>query len=253
MARRWGWIPNLSGVAFDYESIRERLDSDAVRGNTWIHIQASPGPGDTVLINVVRTLSDDDSGSSRCGKEGDVLWNHTFHLVDPRGICYVEESESESPYIIESWKFLREHLDGCSRTVYNCSAMDNMIRSSDRDSIIGDLASTFMSTLESQTDYLARVVPDSGFYLRIAKSDIIRTFSLLESNRLYFDSFLDMFERELAPREMHRLRGELAHRKEKVAMVMEGLMGRFARFHSIGSLTVALAAVSISISGVLWA
>ena len=62
-----------------------------------------------------------------------------------------------------------------------------------------------------------------------------------------------MFERELAPREMHRLRGELAHRKEKVAMVMEGLMGRFARFHSIGSLTVALAAVSISISGVLWA
>lgn len=57
MARRWGWIPNLSGVAFDYESIRERLDSDAVRGSTWIHIQASPGPGDTVLINVVRILS----------------------------------------------------------------------------------------------------------------------------------------------------------------------------------------------------
>ena len=84
MARRWGWIPNLSGVAFDYESIRERLDSDAVRGSTWIHIQASPGPGDTVLINVVRTLSDDDSESSRCGKEGDVLWNHIFHLVDPR-------------------------------------------------------------------------------------------------------------------------------------------------------------------------
>ena len=91
-------------MAFDYESIRERLDSDAVRGSTWIHIQASPGPGDTVLINVVRTLSDDDSESSRCGKEGDVLWNHIFHLVVPRWICYVEESESESPYIIESWK-----------------------------------------------------------------------------------------------------------------------------------------------------
>lgn len=35
-------------------------------------------------------------------------------------------------------------------------------------------------------------------------------------------------------------------------MGMEGLTGRFARFHSIGSLAVALAAVSISTSGVLW-
>lgn len=246
MARTWGWIPNLSGTAFDHDFIVRRLSTDVVGGMD-IRFQAEAEPSGSTAVTVSRTVPVGGPENSSCGDA--TLWTHTFHVIDSRGMCFVDE-DSDSPYLVESWMALRERLDGCSDTDFRCPAMDSMVRSVNTCTAVQDIADAFMSALESQTDYLVRVVPSSRFYLGLSRNDISSTVSLLDSNRLYFDSFLDVFEPDLGIDKVCRLRKELERRGMKADLIADNLMGRFTRFHSVVGLVVALAAVAIALTGV---
>lgn len=248
----WGWIPNLSGSILTLEHLATRLNSCAdeksftgTDGRYRLELTCNADG-----LGACAVVSKCSNSSSLNHEKGVQDWTHTFVMEDSGGLCHVDVAETCGS-ISEAWSVLRRFLDGNAGTAYSCSAMSSLVESDDSRNVCEKLAREYMSVLETQTDYLMRVIPNGRFMTASGKGAVMSIYPVFQSNCLYFDSFLRAYGFKMTVSELRRNQTELKFRVRKAEFAHDNLLESFNTFHAGSNFFIISTALVVSIIGLL--
>ncbi len=233
MMKLWGWVPNLSGNVLDPRIIGSRLESEGRFGTERFRFEyMESDSGRYVRVSVPPM--------------GDEMLRIT--LIDVSGLCCIEIPDDDECMITANavWKDFRTSVDGCKDMIYDCTAMDRLVLNTDDP--VRAITRRFIDAFEIESDFSAHVVaygeyrgdnPDMPTYI---------TRSRYESNRLYFDAFMDMYSECLDADERERIIHEADRRIRKNNIISDYLDRRYQRYYNRISYRVSIVAVLVALA-----
>jgi hypothetical protein len=231
-----GWVPNIGGRACAPEKIESkirRMNADPREGYVFsfdhypseeriVAVHASRG---TVEIKIL----DEGGLCSLCIKHAKMRMNATAERI----------------WLGEVWKEFRRIMDGCSNTACDCTSMSPIfIGQSSGDgapygkpSIHKEMAEKFIETIERDTDvgnHIINPLIDNNKRKTLEDWKNLwdrskELYNRIESNRLYFERFVEIYWVMFVPEEADNLRKIMAARYEKARIIYDDTM-RMAEF-----------------------
>ena len=230
----WGWIPNLSGTVFTAERFLELTkNSEGIFGDgTYLFRYC-----DDDVERSVEVVDGDDSRP--------IL---RIILDDVSGMCHVEIPDDDRSNMVADtvWKAFRSSIDGCADMVYDCTAMDRLVRSESTDPAEA-IARRFIETLETDADFSAHVVADGRFRGDDPNRPTFITRARFESNRLYFEAFMDFYSERFSETSRRSLIAEADRRVRKNLIVSDYLDRRYQRNYNSIAFRMSVAAIIVAL------
>ena len=132
MSVKWGWVPNIPGTICSGNEVKDKILRKKYGMYTYTY----------------------DSPKSEITAASDKLGTVVIKIRDEGGICSLEIKESRGmEYDIrdEVWIEFRKMLDGCSDTVCNCDAMDQLADAGESEAEQA-IAKAFIESMETTFD-----------------------------------------------------------------------------------------------------
>ena len=245
------WIPNLSGEVSGKKRLQACIDnysSDTYNlilneGRIILKMKNPPHPS-FLDFEFVVTIPDDDC----------------------KGICHIGCNLDATPLNIflanEAWKEFRSILDGCYGTVYNCTGMDepfnkfhkkqkNYLHETSDDDYM-DVANRFIQSVEQSSDtmnYLWKKLQTTKNknHEKIAHESLAKA----ESNKLYFDSFVNLYSNHFETDWLENKKREMELRINKAKIAYSTIYKERRNEYEHSTTLIALIALGISVAAII--
>ena len=235
-----GWLPNISGNAYDPEYVKKRINDsgsyfESADGKV---VKASVSAGTVEIV-----------------------------ICDPNGMCLInveteiDKTAFERIWLSGIWKEFREIMDSCSKELCDCSAMDRPIRT-DASDAEQKMADAFIDTMEEISDSLTYVKDERTGSMKLQieiltdqMQRLIELYNRAKINHLYGTRFMEMHSAVFGEEKRASLEKLMDARCRKAEIIYEGKMRRLqVRFEKLAAdnarrlLTYAVFTVIVSLS-----
>lgn len=240
------WIPNLSGEVSGKERLQayiKEYSSDEFalclnKNVVTMRLKSSPSPA---LIDFKLEI--------------------TIPANDSKGMCHLKcnfDVTALNIYIAnKAWKEFRSTLDGCYGAVYNCTGMDepfNKFHEKQRRNLhktcnddCCDIVNRFIQSVEQSSDtmnYLWKELKtvDNKNHEKIAHESLAKA----ESNKLYFNSFIDLYSDRFESDWLKNKKKEMDLRIDKAKIAYSTIYKERRNEYERATIRIALIALSLS-------
>lgn len=217
------WIPNLSAEAASISRLEKHLENDSNEYFRIVHKDKK----------IVVTAKEDSNGV-----HSDFCLN--IEILDYHGRCHLNcnrNAEPASIYIAnEAWNAFRRKLDGCEGTIYDCSAVRepfNVFHGSTGEfnlhknagNFYIDMSNRFIQSVERISDTMNHIWSD-GMEIKRRRYNIdvaTRSLANAKANKLYFDSFLNIYGERFPAKTTKAKIKEMEFRMKKVEIAYDAI------------------------------